>query len=360
MSADYRIDIKTAAGVKVAEIIEFQSLTYTKRRNDPGICKFTINGNNTKIDDFEDDSQIEIWRRNTAPSIALDWYCDYYGMFRGEESSNGVTPIFTAVCPGQMAKIGDRIVAYPKNTLNRSLFSIKPVETILNTLAKYNLTSSGSTADGRIRLATVTGISVETDGVSGSSVDYACAGENLLTTMQKLAAQQQVCFDLVKTGANTWQWRFIDTIDVSDDVIFAIERDNVEKITFTRDRSKEKTVAIVGGKGEDLLRPYRERFGTNYNVSTNNREMEVNASSDSDIAILNAKGDVALKSVETIPDIQFVVKQAPNAYYGKHYNLNYQVTGRYQGTDYVQIVSEVTVSVNQDAKESINIKLEDI
>lgn len=358
MSAQYRIDLLSPAGVKLEEIIEYQSLRYVKKRNAPGELQFTLNANSPKILQIDEDAQIEVWRRNKQ--YGLDWYCDFYALHRSATEVTSATGVYTAICPGQLDKLNDRIVAYYSGAVNRSYFTVKPAETILNTLAVYNLTSAGTTTDSRVRLATMPGVSVETDQARGPVVAlWDCAEEVLLETMQKLAAQYKVAFDLVKTGANTWEWRYIENDDVSDEQVFALERGNVRQVTLKKDRTGERTVAIVGGKGEGILKNYREVTGLNYDASSNNREMYVGATGEDTNDELDYQGGKALFAVESKPIVDFDILQTPTSYYGLHYNINSLVTGRYKGTDYQYVVSEVSVDFSS-GKEEITVKLEDV
>lgn len=358
MSAQYRIDVRTLSGTKIAEITEYQRLNYVRRRNQPGECAFTLNDLSSKIALFSDDCFIEIWRKNT--NFGLNWYPDFYGIYRAEERELEKIGIFTAYAPGILDLLNDRIVAYPPRTTNRSEFTSKPAETILHTLVKYNATASGTTADGRIRLATVPGISVGTDLARGPTVAYwECAEQPLLETMYDLATQYKVAFDITNIGISSWRWDYIVNTDVSDSQVFSIARNNVRRIRYTRDRRNERTVAIIGGKGEGTLKEYDIRTGANYNVSSNNREMYVNASSAESLDETYMEGDRELSDKEARPEIEFEVMQTNSSYYGVHYNLNHLVTGQYRGTDYLLVVTEVAVSVTSIAEE-IQVTLMDV
>ncbi len=358
MSTEHKIVLRSTASAKIGEIGNFTDLVYTKKRNDPGLCTFKLNGNDSKVSLFTDDIQVEVWRRNKA--LALAWYKDFEGLYRAEQQEESKSKVFTAMCPGQMCMLGDRIIAYPKGTVNRTVFTAKPVETIMHTLVKYNTTSSGSTADGRVRLATITGITMPTDGAHGSSIDWGdCAEKNLLDELQNIAAKTKTFFIFSRTGLAAWQWSWGTATDVSSKVIFALDRSNVEKITYEKDRRNEATVAIVGGKGLESTRDYYTRTGTNYS-STNDREIFVSVSDEDTVANLYARADAALKEKEAIPKITFSVIQSPNAYYGLDYDLNYIVKGRYGSTTRTLVVSEVTVAVQTGNPEKVTTKLEDV
>ena len=356
--AQYRIDVRDLAGTKVAEITEYTALNYVNRRNQAGECVFSLSDTSSKINLFEDNCIVEILRK--SPLYDLDWYVDFYGIYRAEERTESKSGLFTANCPGILDLLNDRIVAYPPQTVNRSEFTDKPAETILHTLVKYNATSSGTTVDGRVRLATIPGISAGTDLGRGPTVDYwECAEQPLLDTMYELATKHKVAYTLTNTGTNAWRWDYVVNIDVSDSQIFSIKRGNVESITYRKDRRNERTVALVGSVGEGTLKAYDIRTGANYNVSTNNREMYVNAPSSAELDVIYLEGDKELNNRLAKPEITFNVLQTNSSYYGVHYGLNYLVTGQYRGVDYPLVVSEVSVDYST-AMENIQVKLEDL
>ena len=45
MSTQYRLDLHNAAGVKLAEVTDFWSLSYRRQVNAPGALRFTLAGN---------------------------------------------------------------------------------------------------------------------------------------------------------------------------------------------------------------------------------------------------------------------------------------------------------------------------
>src|SRR5690606_30648784 len=128
-------------------------------------------------------------------------------------------------------------------------------ETVMKALVTYNATSSGTTADGRIRNVATGGltITVEADGGGGNTVDWYCAHDHLLETLQKLARIAGGDFDLIKTAATTWDFKFYDGqrgTDRSSSVIFSLDHGNMARPRYQIDRREERTVAIVGGGGE--------------------------------------------------------------------------------------------------------------
>lgn len=357
MLAKYRIDICDTSGLRVATIFDYWSMTYNKIRNQPGELIFTVKGTHAALSLLTDNCILKVWRKESDTSA---WVQDFTAIYRGNEQLIAKNKTFTAYCPGVLDLLNDRIVAYPPQSVNRSEFTSKPAETILNTLVKYNATSSGSTADGRVRLATIPNLSVAADSARGPTVAFwECAEKGLLDTMYELATQQKVAFQLVNTSGISFEWQYVVNTDVTTTQIFSIERGNVEQISFKQDRKAEKTVAIVGSTGDGTLKNYDVRTGANYNVTTNNREMYVNTGTD-DLDEIYLEGDRELSTVQARNEIEFTILPTDSSKYKTHFDLHYLVTGRYNNVSYPLVVSEIVVSSDGSNPEKVTAKLEDV
>lgn len=357
MATEYRVDVRNSAGSRIAQIIEFTSLAYTKRRNYPGEMTIALNIRNSKIDLFTDDIVLEVYRRNKA--LGLAWYKDFTALHRARNIVLNQKGVFTSTAQGAMTLLSDCIVAYPSASVNRSYFVSKEVETILHTLVKYNATASGTTGDGRIRNAPIK-VSIGADSARGGIVaSWDCSEENLLETMQNVATEQKVAFDVTYSGG-TFTWMYVVNTDVSSSQIFALERGNVAEITYQKDRRNERTAIIVGGSGEDLDKVYTTTTGNSYHVTTNNREAYVSGTGEDTLEERTRLGVSKLDEVKSRDKITFSVIQTPSSYYGLHYNINYLVTGLALGNTYPLVVSEASVSLEESGKENISVTLEDI
>jgi hypothetical protein len=363
MGAAFQIRVKSPAGVLRAILADFQSLSYHKALNEPGLCQFVLNANHAAIASFEKDAQIEVWRSDAANGV--DWQCDFYGLWRGEEraaNSDG-TDYYTAICPGQMSLLDRSIVGYKAGVANRSRFSAQPAETILKNLVTYNATASGTTADGRARAVTTSGVSVQASGGGGNTLTYECPFRNLLTALQEVASIGGGDFDLVKTGAQAWEFRWYAGqrgTDRSTTVTFALQYGNMANPKLVRSALAERTVAVVGGSGEETSRTLATRTGTNYNATANACEVFVDSRNSATAALLNAEGDRALEAARARDALTFDVLQVPSTLYGLHYGLGDKITGYYQGVTATKIIRRVTVSMDGRGQESIKVELRDV
>lgn len=355
MPTEYRLDAYDTAGVLQAQITDFLSLAYAKRVNAPGILTFELNGAHSLLSSLADKWQFEVMRR--MPGQA--WVQDFSSIFRDPEWSYVNTQRFKANCQGLMSMLGWRIVNWYADTINRSYWLGAKGESILKMLADYNAGPNATTGNGRIRNGAITGLAIEADGAHGNTLDWYCAYDNLLDTLQKLAFIAGGDFDLVKTSATVYTFTWYTGqrgTDRTATVKFSMELGNMAEPAFITPRSQEKTVATVGGPGEGSVRMVVNRTGVNY-AAGNDVEMFVNATDASTSAGLNAAGDQALAEAQARDAFDFKVLQTPASRYGIEYFLGDLVTAinPFNGASYTQKIMGVDVALGDDGKENISV-----
>lgn len=369
MGAEYYLKVIDTAGATQAIIADSLGLAYTSRVNEPGLLRFTLGDGHSALSSIVHNAQVEVWRRNDG--IGLAWYRDFVGIIRGLtwETRDGLTTL-AVEAPGIMHLLSWRVVAYRAGTADRSEFAAVNAERVMKWLVTYNATSSGTTGDGRIVNATDGGgllsglytIAVQADGNTGNAVTFTCPWRNLLAALQDVASVAGGDFDLVKTAATTFEFRWYASqlgTDRTATMIFALDRGNMADPKLTLSRVKERTLAVVAGQGEGASRAATTRTGADYG-STRNIEVFVDARSAETTAAMNTQGDVALDEARARPEFSFGVLQVPNAYYGVHYFLGDRVTARYRGTSYTQKVQGVTVEFAPSGEERIQVELKNV
>lgn len=363
MAVEYAIVIKTRAGlpqyVLTGDENGFRQLSYKKQLNDVGLLIFDLDSDHPAIANMERDGQVEVWRRDIANG--LDWYSDFETLFVDEErhADDDGDSVFQAICPGNLDFLARELVAWPDNVDNRSLFTGKKASYVMVTLATYNVTSSASTANGRIYTTDLANITVEADDDSGNVMTYACAKMPLLEALQDVARIGDRDFYLVRTGAQSWQFRTDNYLGTnrSATVIFALNYGNMSNPILRRNRLNEKTRVLVGGQGTEDTRTYVVRTGTNYNATYNSKAVFLPATEYSDSNGLNAVGDVRLDELRAKDDLQWDVIQTPGSLYGLHYFFGDLVTGFYEGVTATKQISEVDVTFapGSDRAETVQI-----
>lgn len=369
MSASYFVRVKNRAGVKQEEFDTFLSLSYTKTVNDTGLLRMDVPYASPFDTLFDKDYQIEVWREDVSNGITP--YCDFYGFFRGKElrhPSGSQRGVLTAICPGQMHFLKRAVIAWPAATANRTQFVAVPTETILKTLVRYNATSDATLANGRIRTVGTWSsyVSYAADGATGTTISANVAHRNLLEALQELAVAGGLEFDLVKTGAQAWQFqtRLDDAYDLSADIKFSIDWGNIENPELNDSSLTESTVAIVGGSGQEAIRTFVTRTGPNYVADYNDSEIFVNQTQQgTSTGALQAYGDARLSEIRAKQDFHFKVRQTEADMYGRDYCISGRmgelVKAQFGGLSVTKKIRSVAVNIQsiQGDYESIDLEM---
>jgi hypothetical protein len=359
MATIHRLDAIDLTGAKQFEITDFRYLTYNRRVNAPGVVQFGLRGAHPLLAVVQDKWEIEVWRKMDG----YDWTQEIVGMVRRPDWSFDKQPVMDLYCQGIVGKLSWRYVLYVPETASRSLFTSAKAETIMKTLVNYNAGSSATTGNGRHRNGAITGLSVQADGANGNTKDWACAYDNLLETLQKLALVAGGDFDLIKTGANAWEFRWYTGqrgTDRTTTVKFSMALGNMANVKYSDDRMDEKTVGVVLGQGEGSDRDLVIRTGTNYSAS-NDIELYINASDipKGQTTALQDRGDQKLTDAEAVKEFSFDVLQTPASRYGVHYFLGDLVTAinPVDGSSITEKIQAVTVSVTNDQYEKVQTEM---
>lgn len=364
----YSIVLRNYAGTKYAEIVDFHDLLITKRVNQPGLVSFKLKSTHPDIGSLTDKDQVEIYREND--SMGVDRYVEFYGLLRYTAPSFTDHGMVLLRAPGQMHMLGWRNIAWYAGYADRSEFTSEKAETIMNTIVSFNCCAAATAGAGRERDGAIVGLSVEADGAAGETLDWACHGKNVLANLQDLAKVAGGDFKIVKTGAQTWEWRFLEGqlgTDRSATVIFSLLRGNMGNPINAFDRISEKTVAIVAGQGEGSDRAYVIRTGDDYHATNNNIESFVNASGQwSTTAGYEVAGDKKLADWKARSTFMFDVLQTPATVYGEvasggHYEMGDLVLARYNDNEYTVKANGVTIDVpDVGTNETIKVEMANV
>jgi len=251
-----------------------------------------------------------------------------------------------------------RVVAWYQGTTNRSVFTAAKCETIVKTIVSYNAGSQATTANGRLRTGTISGLTVQTDSAGGNTLDWECAYANLLETIQQLCRVGGGDFNLVRSGSNVefrWYSGQLGT-DRRSSLRFAVERGNMGEPVAGQDWSEERTVALVGGRGEGSARTVVVRTGAGYSSSADS-EVWVDAQNADTTAALNAAGDARLVETQARRQFSFKVLQTPGCLYGLHYVVGDLARATWRGTDYDVKLKSVQVALGREG-ETVDMQVE--
>jgi hypothetical protein len=175
--------------------------------------------------------------------------------------------------------------------------------------------------------------------------------------------------DLMMTylGSNIWelQVNYLGR-DIRHQMLFALQHGNMANPRLIIDRSREKTVAIAGGRGRGAERDTAVRLSRDYDIMNNNKEMWVDARTGSTTAAIAAIADAALAETRAKNQLSFDVIQTPATCYGQQafctsqatcYDVGDIVMAKYRHITEVQRITGVSVQVKADGSETIDLAL---
>ena len=321
MTTQYIARIRNRAGTRQWDVTDFLGLQYAKYLNGWGYGYIYLPNNHAAIDSFEKDGQIELWRFDNVAGITP--YCDWYGLYRGRDRATPLgtkNGIFTAKCVEQKHYLWRAVTGHPAGTANRNDFSSVAGETVMKNLVKYNCTSSATLVDGRKRVPTwVSLITVATDTAAGNTITNAYAHRKIDDCLQELAVTAGLDFDLVKTGARTWEFRTGTWgSDLSSTVKFSLTWDNLGNPQLTSTDLTEETVAMVWGQDTGAARDFLEVHGQGYIADYNDIEVYVDAATQ-DSSGLSGAGAARMNQVRARDDFAAQVQQSGPYIYGRDY-----------------------------------------
>ena len=362
MTASYELRLFAADGTPKARITDFGPLSCVSKVNNAGMLSTTLRGDHPAIAFLEHKSHVELWRSDADNGIAP--YCYWGGLYLKQEWQTPDTVKFNLTAPGYLWLLTKRYIGYYAGTANQTEFTNQPAETIMKALVNNNAGPAATVANGRVRNGVISGLSIQTDGGAGNSLDWFCAYKPLLENLQDLALIAGGDFDLVKTGSDTFEFRWyigqLGTNRVAS-VVFSMGKANMAEPDYIYDRIAEKTVAIVGGQGVENARTIAIRTGPDY-VSDNDNEIFVPATNADTADGYNSAGDKKLQETRAVKEFTFKVLQVPSCLYGRDYFLGDKCTAinPYTGANVTVKISGATLKLDQDGIETIDLTLENV
>ncbi len=337
---------------RFADFMEMESLNVV---NQIGYITFTISAAHPALEHVAHLNRLHLYRREARYNVP--WTLENSAILLAQRwhiTSTG-TPALTATALHANWLLSTRLVNWKAGTSGRSSFADTPAESIAKTLVCYNATALANEAEGRERDGTHTllPIQVEADGGRGARLDWHCAYQELLLCLQRLACVGGGDFCLVPAATGGYEFRWYAGQMGSDrrsSVIFALPRGNMAKPVCVLDRRQEKTVAVVGGRGEGILRPLYHVYANDYSVE-NDVEGFVNGMNVFSASGMQSCGARYLASHSPATGLDFDVLQTPATLYGKHYFLGDVVSVRnpFSGADESAQVQAVRIRLKYSA-----------
>ena len=356
MSATWQVRIHNAAGTLQAILDHFQALEVERVINAPGGYALTMASTPTLVSYLALDGQLEFWRRDAA--FGRDWTLELEAFHRD---------IIRWYGADGLERITSRGVGYA-DLLRRRVIEAAAggaggtktgkAETILKAYVDEQCVSNGTPARN------FSGLSIQADGATGSTIAKGAAYRNLLETCQEIASIGGGDFAVVGTGAATFQLRWYNGqfgTDRSATVTFAVNMANAAEPELSQVRSQEVNAVLVGGQGEGAARTTAWRTTASLiDDSTWNRlESFADGRNLTTAAGLNSLGDQKLDQGQPRNDFSLKVIQLPGCAYGVHYGIGDLVTARYDTYSATKKIDRMRFRV-ADAVETLEVNLIDV
>lgn len=392
-AAWYQIRLKNQSGAVVAIFTDWLSLTFEKIVDD--VWKYTLifgDDDDNRFDLFELDGQIEIYR--AIPGASLDWYLEFEGLHRTSrrETSKTGDKIFVSQGVGYNDFLARTTIMYKAGTIRAD--KNDAAETVMKEYVSENCTPTGDIVSvGRLNYdvdlgtflynSALPGFSVQADSGQGSVWAGSRPYEPLLTVLQDIATEAGIDFNVVGTGAATFEFQtYLDQLGEdrttvgldsltgknaagNSPVVFSVPLGVVQSLKYTLDRLAEANAVVVLGKGEGSTRTTLTRADANAidDSPWNRREISrpvTDYDEDYETYSLQVSGDEILSMSGAKETFVFVPLQQVSQLYGLHYFLGDRVTAKYGTIEKHKRLMRVKVTVKgRSNQEQITITFAD-
>jgi hypothetical protein len=340
MAIAWQIRLMEADGDLAAILDDYEGFSFTRRVNHPGAYALRMNGLSPNCALFELDGQVEFWWRDIDNGIA--WRNEFGALHR-----SGIYYVtdddrikFQTEGRGYIDLLARRVVEDKTASAGASKDGV--AETVLKAYVTEQCDTGGRA---------LANFSVEADGAGGNNVTLSKAYRNVLEIAQEIARVGGGDFDVVRTGAATFEFRWYDGqlgTDRSASVVFALERGNMARPELWQSRTSEVTAVLVGGQGEEAGRATTWRTDAVRIAQSpwNRIEAFIDARNEPDSDGLDMRGDVRLEEGRPRTTLSFDVVQVPGCLYGSDYFLGDLVTAQFMGLETTKKILAATFTVD--------------
>lgn len=372
--AEYQVWLKDYDGSRIAifagtgrETGGLQSLRFEKLLRHAGQCIVEIDGTDERIEYFQTDCQVEVWRQDTIGG--LSWYKVFEAFHRGDEWRQDESGRDIYVSTGQHYNI--LLTAEPIRYASGSIYVNKsgPCETVAKEYTDENIGPS-ATSPPRDSAGVMPGLTIEADGATGADWEGGRANKNLLDVLVELADYAPADFMIVGTGAATFEFQWRESQWGEDRtwgnaagipaVVFDPLLGNCRNVLYTYDRTSETNVCYVLGQGagEDR-RVVTRTSGAETDSPWNRRAVARDARNTYETDALNDKGDDVLDKSRARVRTQVDVAQTTATRFGRDWDIGDLVTVHYRDISVNQKIIGARVEVSNDGSEVITAMMED-
>lgn len=339
----WTIHVRNPAFQRVAMLDDYQKLEAVKRLNRIGAWVLDLN------------ASVETTQLLTQPGWGIEVTRTSDGaplisgpMTKAERKRDKTTNTVTVFGVDDMIHLNDRLVhpqpatASPPYSVSEHDVRTGVCSTILRQYVDVNL---GPSALGSRK---VTGLTLASDPVAGSTVTGRGRWQNLLTFLEELAlAGGGLAFDVRQSPA-ALQFVVWAPSDKSATVKFSVELGNLTAYEYSL-AAPQASYIVCGGGGEGTARKIRERTGSEDVVSWGRRiEKFVDRRDTSADTELDQEITKALDEGKTETTVSFEPVDLPGMTYLDHYQLGDQVSAVVDDS-VTELIREVKVQANPGA-----------
>ena len=379
MPVQYTIKLYDDAGVALG-IVTPLDIAVVHKVNTPSVATFSVNRNAAVVADLDYGYIVEIIRSD--PAIGMQAYTEFVGFIRFWNRSYGQNPILSVTAVDAKCIMQDRVVAWYPNLLGTSFFKTSVYTTassIMTNLWNYNV---GSLANGNppyfsasLNRRYGTGLQRWTDGRVttatnatnlgiGTAIEVSCSGENVLSTMVKVADTGGLDFDVRFTIATlNYSLFYADNLgaDRRSYIKFSQKNNTVGDLNQTTNVINYASLFHAVGKGKDKNN-MRSRYPTTAPTGVDLREAYIKgADQTTTTQLFNLAFSRFRRQRLSINAFDIEVLQTGTWRYGRDYFLGDLVyVDVNQVATLTRKVYAVSLSMNSEGVEEVRIDLAEI
>lgn len=358
---DYEIRIYESISNLRHVCTDYLRIAITRQVNGVGTAAFEVNAASIAAQYCVQGNYLAIYRSDVVMGIQPS--LEFSGVIRRVDRIEDEREYLQVAALDMIHLLGTRIVAYKAGISNKSTWRNRPTETILRQLFTQNLGASATTANGRIKSGVISGMSTGGTSGTGTVQSIACAYQNVLSVMQKLAEAGGGDFDLIWTvGQINWDFNWYvgqRGTNRTSTVVLSVDNGTLASARIIDDRIEDFTSVIIGGGGENLARRVTTRPSP-LPTGVADREffMDARNQAKATVAQLQAMATRRLASQARLRTrYEVAILQNGSYLYGRDYFFGDRISLDVLGTRYTVKVRAVNLEFGSDGKEKVGIEL---
>lgn len=363
MTATYELWYADDLGNRLAYMNDVISFEYAKVIGDIGVAIIQVSNRNSPYRVNLPDRRVHIYRQPVGGSLKLDFTC-YLRKFNTETTQAG--QFWRSLTAFDSNEILRRRILWNDGNADH-VVEVTGVEA--DNAMKDIWLASFDDGFTDTREITGKGFSAAADETLGPQLTKAFRWRNLLTVLQDLQADSkaqgtEVFFGMVPTGETATEfqtWINQPGRDLSNDIIFSLERGNLSNPKLSYDHTEEVTQVYAGGQGLDTDRVVQTANDSDrYNLSRLNYIEKFRHSQGDTSAVVLSDARDELERHRPRFTFSADISDTPRIRYGRDWNIGDKVGVDYAGIQFSTIIRSVHVKVDPSGQETISSRVENI